>query len=68
LGSGAFGAVFKAQCRLTHEWRAIKKLGPCISNGLDMMINQRIWGMPMYAPFFEDLYLNQAQTYVTCSY
>lgn len=26
LGSGAFGAVFKAQCRLTHEWRAIKKL------------------------------------------
>ena len=29
LGSGAFGAVFKAQCRLTHEWRAIKKLGPC---------------------------------------
>ena len=26
LGSGAFGAVFKAQCRLTGEWRAIKKL------------------------------------------
>lgn len=26
LGSGAFGAVFKAQCKLTGEWRAIKKL------------------------------------------
>ncbi|CAE7234098.1 CPK2 [Symbiodinium pilosum] len=26
LGSGAFGSVYKAQCRLTAEWRAIKKL------------------------------------------
>ena len=27
LGSGAFGSVYKAQCRLTAEWRAIKRLG-----------------------------------------
>lgn len=26
LGSGAFGSVYKAQCRLTAEWRAIKSM------------------------------------------
>ena len=38
LGSGAFGSVYKAQCRLTAEWRAVKRLGgpkmlrPCLAS------------------------------------